>query len=122
MTHPEGMKPCPTCGIPYQVNRKARHDLSSTHRSAAAGQGGRQTTRRVTTTVTTDGTPVETFGQRMARLRLEKRAQLEQSKPAGNPDPDPGDPKPPKLTRAEKRAQAVDAERSAGKRPEPDER
>lgn len=85
MPTPPGMRRCDTCGIPYQLNRKAQHDLSSTHRSAAAGQGAAQGTRRRVVTVQTDGTPVESFGQRMARLRREKRAQADQAKAPGDP-------------------------------------
>ena len=90
MPTPPGLKVCDTCGLPYQLNRKAAHDLKASHRSAVAtGSSSRPVTRRVTRTVTTDQPPAETFGQRMARLRKEKRVQADQARPPGNPDPTP---------------------------------
>lgn len=124
MPTPEGLATCDTCGLPYQLNRKAAHDLKASHRAAVLGPG---TTRTRRVTVTTDVAPVESFGQRMARLRKEKAAQAEQAKPPANPDADTAQAernaaKAVKPTRAQARAAKVDAKRAAGDRPEPTER
>lgn len=124
MPTPEGLATCDTCGLPYQLGRKAAHDLKASHRAAVLGPG-RTRTRQVTVTTTT--TPTESFGQRMARLRKEKAAQAEQQRAPANPDADVAQgernaAKAEKPTRAEKAAQRVDAKRASGKRPEPTER
>lgn len=87
MPTPPGLKVCDTCGLPYQINRKAAHDGKASHRAAVSPPG---TTRRVrrTVTVESDQPPAETFGQRMARLRRERQAERDQAKPPGQPDPD----------------------------------
>jgi len=83
------MRRCDTCGIPYQLNRKAAHDLKATHRAAVtAATSSGPVTRRVTRTVVTDQPPAETFGQRMARLKREKKAAADQAKAPGDPTGD----------------------------------
>lgn len=126
MPMPEGMKGCPTCGLPYQLGRKAAHDLKASHRAAAMKLGDTTGERQVrrTVTVTDDAPPAENFGQRQARLRKERKAHDEQAKPAAHTGADAqaaaneraaGRARRP--TAAEKRAAAADARADSGKRP-----
>lgn len=88
MPTPPGLRTCDTCGLPYQVNRKAAHDLKASHRAAVtAGSSSRAVTRRRVVTTTTDAPPAESFGQRMARLRKERQAERDQAKAPGDTTP-----------------------------------
>jgi hypothetical protein len=79
MPHPKGFTSCNVCGLPYPTGTKALHVEKAPHKLAEATAAAAEPKKgKPAVTAGSSSGPVtgngESFGQRMARIRAEKKA------------------------------------------------